>query len=445
MLHAMSPFLMSPFLMSPFLMQCPHSSCLHSSCNVLIPHAMSSFLLVLLQIVYISEGPLQNLIILDPFWLGMDIFGPALSPENSIRPQLHVKSVTGRVSLADIQRAYREWDALSIAHLFEHFELCTCNEEGSTVYEFPCLIKMQPLFGLWERDSNFTVYAGLYLKCKGVADIFSPGLFSQVQVHMRKSFSDDLDDQELTLWSDGLKCCRGEVEVLMETKEANKTVSILVRGGKQAGHECYAMLQQFYKLFLSTVRSSNPGTHITTHLLSPRELCEHVKNPVAYSATQVFDAEREEGRTLHDPHTGLEENIVDVVCCGCEDLLITARSAPYAIWKDVLLQARAQICRMLDPADPFGRDWCLLALQLGLTEEVAAIDQCHDGLSPTEKLLTTWEQMVNGNVVMIIDALRGIGRSDVAEVIIEGISPFANASSSVVINVACVTLTSYVC
>jgi death-associated protein kinase len=396
------------------------------------------------EIIFIDEGLLQNVVILDPGWLGVEIFGPALSPENSIQPQLHVKSVTGRVSLSEMQNVYRDWDALSVAHLFEHFELCACNEEGGTVYEFPCLIKMEPLFGLWERDPSFTVYAGLYLKCKDTSDIFSPGLFPQVQVEMRKSFSDDLDDQELTLWSDGVKCCRGEVEVLAEMREPNRTIRILVRSGEHARHECYAMLRQFHQMVSHSVQSFNPGTHVTVHLLSPKQLREHVKDPVTYSVTQVFDAERE-GGTVRDDQTGLEESIVDVVCCGCEDLLITACSAPYTIWKEVLLQSRVQVCRMLDPADPFGRDWCLLALQLGLTEEVAAIDQCNDGLSSTEKLLATWDRLVNGTIVTIVDALRGIGRGDVASVIIDGISPFANANSSVVISVPCVTLTSYVC
>ena len=384
------------------------------------------------------------MVVLDPAWLGMDILGPALSPENSIRPQLHVKSVTGRVSVPDIQKVYHESDALSIAHLFEHFELCSFDEGEGAVYEFPCLMKMQPLFGLWESDPNFTVYAGLYLQCKDSTDIFTPGLFSRVQVRTRKNFSDNLDDQELTLWSDGLKCCRGEVEILAQVKEPNKTMSILVRGGKQAGHECYAMLRQFHALFLHTIQSTNPGTHVMVHLLSPKQLCEHVKNPVAYSATQIFDAERE-GGVVRDEVTGLEENIVDVICCGCEDLLITARSAPYTIWKDVSPQSRAQVCRMLDPADPFGRDWCLLALQLGLTDEVAAIDQSNDGRSSTDKLLTAWDHLENGTVVTIVDSLRGLGREDVADVIIDGISPFANANSSVVITVPCVTLTSYVC
>ena len=141
----------------------------------------------------------------------------------------------------------------------------------------------------------------------------------------------------------------------------------------------------------------------------------------------------------------MEESIVDVVCCGCEDLLITARSAPYTQWKDVSLQSRVRVCRMLDPAHPFGRDWCLLALQLGLTEEVPAIDQSNDGLSCTDKLLTTWDCVENGTIVTIVDSLRAIGRGDVADVMVEGISLFSNANSSVVISLPCATLTSYVC
>ena len=398
------------------------------------------------QIVFINEGLLKNLVILDPAWLGQSILGPALTPDTSLRPQLKVKSVTGRTSTTDIQRLYGECDGVSIARIFEHFELCVCDRQEEGVYEFPCLMKMERLYGMWVKDPGFAVYAGLYLECAdSFTDIFSPGLFPRMQVLARKCFGgDDLDEQELTLWLDGLKCCRGEVEIMVEVKDPNKTIAIVVRGSKQAGHECYALLRQFYNLVLETVHTCNPGTLTTVHLLSPRYLAEHSKNPPTYSAVQVFDAERE-GGVVRSERLGLEESIVNIVCCGCEDMLITARSAPYTKWNDVSLGSRLRVCRMLDPEHPFGRDWCLLALQLGLTEAVPAIDQSNDGLSPTDKLLTTWDCTENGTIVAIVDSLRAIGRSDAADVIINGISPFANANSSVVINLPCVTLTSYVC
>lgn len=128
------------------------------------------------QVVYINEGPLGNIVILDPAWMGQQIFGPALSPENSVVPQL--KSVTGRVGVSEIRRVYPEWDAVSILHLFQHFELCSPLDEEGTSYSFPGLIKMQPLFGLWEREPNLTVYAGIRLQCRDDrVDSFSPGLF----------------------------------------------------------------------------------------------------------------------------------------------------------------------------------------------------------------------------------------------------------------------------
>ncbi len=98
---------------------------------------------------------------------------------------------------------------------------------------------------------------------------------------------------------------------------------------------------------------------------------------------------------------------------------------------------------MLDPPEQFGRDWCLLALQLGLTEDVPAINQAGDRGSPTDKLLLVWEKGVSGTVVSIIDALRGIGRDDAAQVLIEGLTLFRNSNSSVVVNVPGVALTSY--
>lgn len=72
-------------------------------------------------------------------------------------------------------------------------------------------------------------------------------------------------------------------------------------------------------------------------------------------------------------------------------------------------------------------------------------DQADDGGSPTDKLLTAWERGVSGTVVNIVDALRGIGRTDAAHVLIEGISLFINANSSVVVNIPGVALTSYIC
>lgn len=49
---------------------------------------------------------------------------------------------------------------------------------------------------------------------------------------------------------------------------------------------------------------------------------------------------------------------------------------------------KLKLCGLLDPPEQHGRDWCLLALRLGLCQEkIAALDSQHS--SHTMRLLTT--------------------------------------------------------
>lgn len=375
-------------------------------------------------------------------WLGLRIFGPALSPENSVIPQL--KSVTGYVNLSTLQRVYPEVDSTSLINLFEHFELCTSIDDNRFSFLFPCLIKMEPIHGMWEKSTKFTVYAGIRITCQTDKDIFSPSVFPKIQICSRKMFSHDIEDQELTLWRGGLKCCRGGVEVLMQYPELCKCMEVLVRGTERTRLDCYSMLQQFYRIIVNTLHTVNPGTAFMTEVLSSKRLALH-RPPMAYSPMEIFTAEREGGVLRHTEVPDLEENVLDVICCGCEELLAATKSAPYTALRDISTLTMNELSRLLDPPDPMGKDWCLLSLQLLFTEEVPRIDQSKDNSSPTIRLLTEWSKSVQSSVVTVVDALRDIGREDAASVLVKGLSPFTNPSNSVVVNVPGMPLASYLC
>ncbi len=357
-------------------------------------------------------------------------------------PQL--KSVTGRITPSILQRTYPQWDTTSLLNLFEHFELCLPLDDQRQSYLFPCLIKMESLYGLWEKDVDFTVYAGLQVVCQTDLDIFSPSLFTKIQLRARREFSDDIEDQELTLWSGGLKCCRGEVEILMRYPQLHKTIEILVRSTEETRFDCYALLQQFYSIVIQTITRVNPGTAFTTEIISSKRLKEH-KPIITYSLAEIFAAERSDGVLIHRDMPGVQEHILDLLCCGCEELLATAKSAPHVSLQDLSIQTKAKLSQLLDPPDSFGRDWCLLSLQLLFTEEVPRIHQAKDQTSPTDRLLTAWGRNARSTVVTVVDALRGIGRGDAADVLIKGLSPFSNPSNSIVISVPGVPMTSYLC
>jgi hypothetical protein len=373
-------------------------------------------------------------------WFGLRLIGPALSPENSIIPQL--KSVTGYINISTLQRVYPELNPNSTINLFEHFELCTAVDDTRYSFLFPCLIKMEPIYGLWEKSEEFTVYSGVRVTCQSSLDVFSPSVFSRIQLLARKAFSHDIEDQELTLWRGGLKCCRGGVEVLLRYPELGKCIEIVVRGPEESRLECYTFLQRFYTIVKETISRINPGSAFMTELLSARRLCEH-KHELWYSPEELFAAERGDGLLQHSSMA--PETVLEVVCCGCEELLMATRSAPYTLVSDFPIFTRRELCRQLDPLHSLGRDWCLLSLQLLCTEQVPAIDRDDEDISPTDRLLTEWEKSIQSNCVAVIDALKAIGREDAASTLIKGLSPFSNPSSSVVISIADVPMTSYLC
>ena len=97
------------------------------------------------EIVFINRFSNTSLIVLDPGWLGTRIFAPALANDTSFIAKL--RSVTGRIHLDEFKRVYFECNPLSVARIFEHFEMCLPLLNKIDMYEFPLLVDMQSLYG----------------------------------------------------------------------------------------------------------------------------------------------------------------------------------------------------------------------------------------------------------------------------------------------------------
>ena len=66
------------------------------------------------------------------------------------------------------------------------------------------------------------------------------------------------------------------------------------------------------------------------------------------------------------------------------------------------------LCQLLDPADPMGRDWCLLAVQLEMTDKVPKLDggSSHESkkvCSQTARVLDEWEQNASSTIGKFIN------------------------------------------
>lgn len=87
---------------------------------------------------------------------------------------------------------------------------------------------------------------------------------------------------------------------------------------------------------------------------------------------------------LKNPINNQEESIWDIVGCGLpmmENCLPGTRQP----LKSIKPAVKRRLAEMLDPPDHHGRDWCLLAVRLGLGDRVAQLDSTVD--SPTLRLV----------------------------------------------------------
>ena len=53
---------------------------------------------------------------------------------------------------------------------------------------------------------------------------------------------------------------------------------------------------------------------------------------------------------------------------------------------------RQSLCALLDTEDQLGRDWCLLAVRMGLIDKVPKLEGAKRGQSQMGKLLDEWER-----------------------------------------------------
>ena len=96
--------------------------------------------------------------------------------------------------------------------------------------------------------------------------MFPPGLFQRLQIRLRRTFKEDFEDQELTIWSEGLICCRGEVQVKTELTDFERAIHICVRGAGHTKNECLALIRQFYEVISHALQDICPGTEILTQV-----------------------------------------------------------------------------------------------------------------------------------------------------------------------------------
>ncbi|KAJ8953553.1 hypothetical protein NQ318_002973 [Aromia moschata] len=342
----------------------------------------------------------QDLVVISVPWLGSHLLGELLSTQFL----LHAR-VTGVYTVEDFQAGYNQCDALGVLDLLEALDICVqCDIDGEVEYEFPIYNHTETLEGLWDAkdprySSNEAHYGGVRLYTPpGTYHLFKP-IFPNLQIELRKatlaSYSNNDSDTDLYQWYLGSKLCNLDLESMISLGEDDagaQYVEIKIRGPKEASKSCFHFLEQITLTIIQSIYQVCPGLLVEKHILSSGELKMHSVEPFAYEPQHIMSAMLEAESTLDltfaNPNLNVHETIIQLIMFGDVDLASNIQWGCVLKVRDLSAPIKLRLCGLLDPPEPHGRDWCLLALRLGLCQEkIAALDSQHS--SHTMRVLTT--------------------------------------------------------
>ena len=360
---------------------------------------------------------LQEIILIEPRWLTSQVIGQLLSSDT-------LEHSCGQYSVHYIQTLFPDTDASDIVQLLEAMDICI---QGS-VCEIPSLMRDTVPIGIWEKEDengNVSVYGGVKMQIADYTSTLPIGFFSRVQLSLRRNFQSDVGedpDTDLILWKDGAKCVSGNMEALLIVTNDAQSVEIRVRGVNDTRQGCFIFIEDLIHLVSQVGMESYPGLLINQDVLSASQLRNHEKYVMAYEPKHIFKAQLEKERLLVNEITGETETFTDLFCFGSESVESNTITGVDLHVSELPVLTRRQLCMMLDPPDPMGRDWCLLALTVGLTDKVPMLDSSSkfgqdESDSPTERTLQEWGMDPQITIGRLLNKLNSLGREDAARVV----------------------------
>ncbi|XP_071569766.1 death-associated protein kinase 1 isoform X4 [Temnothorax nylanderi] len=360
-----------------------------------------------------------NLIVLSPEWFWQDVLNWQLSPDQ--RGRLGGRT-TGVYTLEDFQ-ARCPCPAAQALQALQAVNLCVpCEVDDDEVeYEIPCLNLVERLPGLWEPwkpCSNALPHTGLRL-CPEEAPLYHlTAIFTHLQAQLRKITQTwDPSNSDLYQWWRGSKLCLGPCEsIITFEEEEHSCVEIQVRGPRGSSAQCFALLSVILDAMDTTIELVAPGMLLERHWLSPSQLREYDEIVHSWAPATVISALIGKGleeATLKNPLNDRQETVWEIVSCGLP-LMENCVPGPKQPVKYIKPAVQRRLAQMLDPPDHHGRDWCLLAVRLGLGDRVAQLDSTVD--SPTLRLLNC--AGAECTVGLLVQQLRALDREDAVHLLL---------------------------
>ncbi|XP_066593408.1 death-associated protein kinase 1-like [Prorops nasuta] len=359
-----------------------------------------------------------DLVVLSVEWFWQDVINSQLSLEQRGRPG---GRTTGVYTLEDFQ-ARCTCPAGQALQVLQAANLCvSCEVEDDEVeYEIPCLNFVERLPGLWEpwQSSSTFPHVGLRLVHAEASLYHLSAIFPHLQAQFRKiTQSWDPCNSDLYQWWRGSKLCSGPCESIVTFEEEDQGyIEIRIRGPRGTSTQCFTLLVIILDALDATVDIVAPGMLIERHWLSPIQLREYDEIIHSWESSQILSAlldKKLDEAMMESPFNNQQESVWDIVSCGMPltDNYLPGTKQPLKYIKPAV---QRRLAEMLDPPDPHGRDWCMLAVRLGLGDWVAQLDSTVH--SPTLRLLNN--AGTDYTVGILVQQLKALDREDAAHLLL---------------------------
>uniref|UniRef100_A0A8C9MMC8 Death associated protein kinase 1 n=1 Tax=Serinus canaria TaxID=9135 RepID=A0A8C9MMC8_SERCA len=380
------------------------------------------------EINIMQSETVQDVVLLDPRWLCSNVLGKILSVESP--KALH--HYRGRYTMEDIQRLVTDSDVEELIQILDAMDICARDLSSGAMVDIPALIKTDNLHRSWtDEEDEVLIYGGVRIVPVEHLTPFPCGIFHKVQVNLCRWIHQQSTegDADIRLWVNGSKIMNRGAELLVLLVNHGQGIEVQVRGLETEKIKCCLLLDSVCSTIDNLIATTLPGLLTGKYYLSPQQLREHHEPVMVYQPRDFFRAQSQKETSLTNTMGGYKESFSSILCFGCLDVYSQGSLGMDIHVSDLNLLIRRKLSRLLDPPDPMGKDWCLLAMNLGLPDLVAKYNtnngtQNYFLSSPVHALLQEWSNAPDSTVGILMSKLRELGRRDAADFLLKASSVF---------------------
>lgn len=373
--------------------------------------------------------------VLSPSWLCSRLIGSLFSYDH-----LMLYEPNGRFCSDILHKLHPGPKPDALVPLLEALELCTrCKEDAKdeiedakVEIEFPCLCTISDvsdMYTMFKQNRSDYVHGGVRIVAPRSLANQLIHVFPKVQVRLRQHrrlAGADRDAVSLYSFQHCSLYIQGNLRVLVMMTADNQAIDVRSCGPCSERLALYYFKEEVSDIVYSVLNDCCPGLRLEHHLLSCVELKSTFGMVHAYCPKDIHEAQMCSSLTVLLPGKDrISETICDLVAFGSTEIFSKLVSGTKLHISCLTLEARRCLSQVVDPPDATGRDWCLLAVSLGLAVELPKLEEAE---SPTDACVRLWSRNRDATASVLIEKLRGLGRQDAVDAVFSCLPLFVRSS-----------------